>query len=92
MAVLHEGPSGRDFKASELAGQQIRIEIPPDVRAVMVTADGEVVGNVSKIVLTAERNSIVEATLTLSHEHETEEVVLRDNVEFSFSAIAEEVQ
>lgn len=92
-------PKGRDFTAEELTGRTIRIESVSDLPVgvgVMVTADGEMVGNVGKIVLSIEPNSIVEATLTLfrfdKEDVPTEEVTLRDNVEVSFSAVVSEVQ
>lgn len=106
MAVLRETPRGRDFTAEELIGRQIRIEGPVPKRkasptgfGMRVIADDEFVGNVSKIVLSIEPSSIVEATLTLwrfdqatEQDVPTQEVTLRDNIELSFSAIVSEVQ
>ena len=91
-------PRGRDFTAEELTGRTIRIESVSDLPVgvgMMVTADGEMVGNIGKIVLSIEPNSIVEATLTLfrfdKEDVPTEEVTLRDNVEVSFSAVVTDV-
>jgi len=102
MAVVQEYPKGRDFTAEELIGRQIRIEgpvpkrgTPPIGVGMMVIADDEMVGNVTKVVLNIEPCSIVEATLTLwttGRDVPTEEVTLRDNIELSFSAIVSEVQ
>jgi hypothetical protein len=106
MTSVQTGDSkGRDFTAEELVGMRIRIEgpvpkhgAPPVGYAMMVLADDEMINNVSKIVLTIEPNAIVEATLTLyrgetvENEAITEEVMLRDNIELSFSAIVSEVQ
>lgn len=110
MAVIHvpEG-TGRDFTAEELIGKHIRIEgpVPKDGKppigyAMSVFADGKMVNNVFKIVLTIEPTSVVEAILTLYPADRTkwqaladtqvEEVTLRENIEFSFSAVVSEVQ
>ena len=104
-SIQREVPIGRDFTAEELIGRQIRIEgpvphkkRPPIGCAMLVIADDEMVGNVSKIVLTIEPNSIVEAILTLylgetaENQAITKEVTLRDNIELSFSAIVSEAQ
>lgn len=99
MAFVREIPKGRDFTTEELIGRTIRIEsvaMEPVGRAIAVTADGEMIGNCGKIVLSIEPDSIVEATLTLfrfdKEDAPTEEVTLRDNVEVSFSAVVSEVQ
>ena len=94
---------GRDFTAQELIGRRIRIEgpgpkdgKPPIGYAMMVLADGEMITNVVKLVLTIEPCAVVEAILSLGNradwEVQPEEVALRDNIEVSFSAIASEVQ
>ena len=92
---------GRDFTAEELIGRQIRIEgpvpdkhVPPAGYAMRVIADGEVVTNVFKFVLTIATDCVVEAILTLSHDgmEEDEEITLRDNIELSFSAFVSEVR
>jgi len=106
MAVMRGLPEGRDFTAEELIGRNIRIEGPVPKRGtapigvgMMVIADDEMVGNVTKVVLSMEPCSIIEATLTLWRFDQateqgvpTEEVTLRDNIELSFSAIVSEVQ
>jgi len=92
MAVMRETPRGRDFTAEELIGRQIRIECPVE-QATRVAADGETIGNASKVVLTIAQNNVAEAILTLCHVDQTvEEITLRDNIELSFSAIVSEVQ
>ncbi|SRR6266516_4041628 len=100
VAVHTQHSKGRDFTAEELIGRRIRIEgpvpkksLPPIGISMMVIADGEMVGNVLKIVLTIEPNNIVKATLTRFHSRQpTEEITLRDDIEVSFSAIVSEAQ
>jgi hypothetical protein len=110
MAVIHVPKgNGRDFTAEELIGKQIRIEgpapkygKPPIGYAMSVFADGEMVNNVIKIVLTIEPTAVVEAILTLVFVNRTkweahaevppEEITLRENIEFSFSALVSEAQ
>lgn len=107
MAVLQrESPEGRNFTADELIGRQIRIEgtmpkrgMPPTGHDMMVFADGEVVSNACRLELSIEPDAVVEAKVTLyrfdpvtkEELHPPEVVVLRNNIEVSFSAIASEV-
>lgn len=101
-------PKGRDFTAKELIERRIRIESPypkksgcPVGHAVMVIADDQIVNNVVKIELTIEPAALVEATLTLTRFDllqegdallPTEQAIVRDNVDLSFSAIVAEVR
>lgn len=100
MAVVHGGPKGRDFTADELAGRTIRIEGPvpprngsPIGHAMMVIADDEMVGNVTRLELNIEPCAIVEAKITLvDTKTGVEEVVtVRDDIQVSFSAVVEEI-
>jgi hypothetical protein len=105
MAAIQPGTRGRDFTAEELIGRRVRIvgpvptgNKPPIGHAMMVVADDEMVDNVLRIELVIDPCSVVEAKLTLAHLDKavpygpipTEEVVLRDHVEVSFSAIVSE--
>ena len=83
---------GRNFTAEELIGRRISV-IETIGNAAMVLADDEMVGNVSKFVLTVAQNNVTEAVLTLCHpDQPVEEILLRDYIVASFTAIASEVQ
>ncbi len=102
-AVYIPSPKGRNFTAEELVGRRIRIEGPantPVAYHFLIFADDELVTNITKLTLSIEPDSLIEATITLlrsdlSTENmetmPTETVTLRDDIELSFSAIASEV-
>lgn len=107
MAVIQASTSkGRDFTAEELIGRRVRFEAPVKSKKIpmgyelLVIADDEAVNNVSKIVLTLKPDAVIEAIVTLYRfdlvtknmvSTPIEEVVLRDNLEVSFSAIVSEI-
>lgn len=98
MASLPKVPKGRDFTAEELIGRTIRIEGPiprksdiPTGQTIVVTADGELVANACKAVLTLEADDLTMAKITLWCDGQQEEVTLRDNIEVSFSAVVIDV-
>lgn len=83
---------GRNFTASELIGRRISV-LETIGNAATVLADDEVVGNVSKFVLTMAQNNVTEAVLTLYHpDQPAEEIILRDYIVASFTAIVSEVR
>lgn len=107
MAVIQPGTKGRDYTAEELIGRRIRIvgpvptgNVSPIGHAIMILTEDEMIGNVLKVELTLDPCSVVEAKITLARLDKTapyaplvtEEIILRDNVEVSFSAIVSEVQ
>lgn len=107
MTAIQAGTKGRNFTAEELVGRRVRIECPspkkkglPVAHALMIVADDEMVGNACRLELIVEPNDIIQVKITLYRFDPvepdgpcpTEEVILRDNIELSFSAIVSEVQ